>query len=98
MAITSQPGVYPSIGEEGGMKVGIVDGRCFLSARYVQKNIVRVLNCHEKNIILNCSWYKQWSWSKPKVPMLGAVMDSVTGLARGSSMGLVMESVMLVFN
>ena len=25
MAITSQPGVYPSIGEEGGMKVGIVD-------------------------------------------------------------------------
>ena len=68
-----------------------------ISQIYVQKNIVRMLNCHE-NIILNCSWYKQWSWSKPKVPMLGAVMDSVTGLARGSSMGLVMESVMLVFN
>ena len=51
-----------------------------------------------KTIILNCSWYKQWSWSKPKVPMLGAVMDSVTGLGRESATGLVMESVMLVFN
>ena len=69
-----------------------------ISQIYVQKNIVRVLNCHEKNIILNCSWYKQWSWSKPKVPMLGAVMDSVTGLGRESATGLVMESVMLVFN
>ena len=30
--------------------------------------------------------------------MLGAVMDSVTGLGRESATGLVMESVMLVFN